>query len=53
MNQSTVLAVLAASATESCGIKWQQRLTPVLEQIAALIGSFFGSRALARQHVGL
>jgi hypothetical protein len=53
MYQSTAMTVLATSLLAPFAAQWQQKLTPVLEQIAQLIGSFFGGGALARQHAGL
>lgn len=53
MTQSTAMTVLAASALAPFGVKLDQKLTPVWEQVAELIGSFFGRGAVARQHAGL
>ena len=53
MNQSTVLAVLAASAVGQVSAQWHDRLSPLLTQIEGLLGSFFGRGNVARGDEGI
>jgi hypothetical protein len=53
MNYSTALAVLATSAVGPFAAKWHEGVTPIWQQIEALVGSFFGRGAVARQRAGV
>lgn len=52
MNQSTCLAVVAASAVGEVFTELDHRVAEVVQRIRGLVGSFFGDRPIARRNPG-